>query len=188
MLFARTLTGPDGIVPAEVEGHLVAALFNDGKAAMAISGQWFLGEIRKGLAFGVAPLPRVRETGLRAAPFLGVEGIMMSAYSKKKRTAFEFMRFLTTDEAALTRALVAKQSVANSRAYADPRLSGDPVLMAFKEQAEFARAMPATPEMRMVWTPYDNAMQAILVRGADPKARLLEAQNEILRYFKGAGR
>jgi maltose-binding protein MalE len=186
--FARTLSGPDGIVPAEVEGHLVAALFNDGKAAMAITGQWFLGEVRKDVDFGVAPLPTVSETGKPAAPYLGVEGVMMSAYSTRKAKAFEVMKWLTSDEVALRRALEAKQSVANVAAYRDPRIAGDPVLMAFRRQADTARPMPATPEMRMVWTPYDNALGAILVRNVDPRAGLLEAQQEISRYLKGAGK
>jgi arabinogalactan oligomer/maltooligosaccharide transport system substrate-binding protein len=188
LAFARTLSGPDGIVPAEVEGHLVAALFNDGRAAMAITGQWFLGEVKKGVDFGVAPLPTVSETGLPAAPFLGVEGVMMSAYSTQKARAFEVMRFLASDEVAVRRALQAKQSVASVAAYRDPRIGGDPVLMAFRRQADTARPMPATPEMRMIWTPYDNAMQAILVRNVDARAGLLEAEKEITRYLKGAGR
>ena len=74
LAFARTLSGPDGIVPAEVEGHLVAALFNDGRAAMAITGPWFLGEVKQGVDFGVVPLPDGQATGKPAAPFLGVEG------------------------------------------------------------------------------------------------------------------
>lgn len=185
--FARALSGPDGIVPAEVEGHLVAALFNDGKAAMAITGQWFLGEVRKGVDFGVAPLPTVTETGKPAAPFLGVEGVMMSAYSRQKPRAFEVMKWLASDEVAMRRALEAKQSVANVATYRDPRISGDPVQMAFRRQADTARPMPATPAMRMVWTPYDNALGAILVRNLDARAGMLEAQQEIGRYLKGAG-
>jgi arabinogalactan oligomer/maltooligosaccharide transport system substrate-binding protein len=186
--FARALDGPDGIVPPEVEGHLVASLFNDGRAAMAITGPWFLGEVKDGLDFGVAPLPTVSATGLPAAPFLGVEAVMLSARSSHKAEAFEVMRFLTSDAVAVRRALEARQSVANTAAYADPRVGGDPVLMAFRRQADRARPMPATPEMRMVWTPYDNAMQAVLVRGADARDRLGQAQAEIARYLAGAGR
>ena len=186
--FARTISGPEGIVPAEVEGHLVAALFNDGRAAMAITGQWFLGEVKKGVDFGVAPLPTVTETGKPAAPFLSVEGVMMSAHSTQKAKAFDVMKWLASDEVALRRALEAKQSVANVAAYRDPRISGDAVQMAFRRQADAARPMPATPEMRMVWTPYDNALGAILVRNVDARAGLLEAEKEIARYLKGTGR
>jgi maltose-binding protein MalE len=188
LAFARTLSGPEGIVPAEVEGHLVAALFNDGKAAMAITGPWFLGEVKKGVEFGVAPLPTVSETGKPAAPFLGVEGVMMSAYSTQKTKAFEIMKWLASDEVAVRRALEAKQSVANSAAYRDRRIGGDAVFMAFRRQADVARPMPATPEMRMVWTPYDNALGAILVRNVDARVGLLGAETEIRRYLRGAGR
>jgi maltose-binding protein MalE len=188
LAFARTLSGPDGIVPAEVEGHLVAALFNEGKAAMAITGPWFLGELKQGVDFGVTPLPTVSETGKPAAPFLGVEGVMMSAYSTQKSKAFEVMKWLASDQIAVRRALEAKQAVANVAAYRDPRISGDAVLMAFRRQADTARPMPATPAMRMVWTPYDAALGAILVRNVDARAGLLEAQKEISSYLKGAGK
>lgn len=188
LAFARSLTGPDGIVPAEVEGHLVGALFNDGRAAMAITGQWFLGEVRDGVDFGVAPLPSVSSTGRPASPFLGVEGLMLSARSRHKAKAFELMRFLTSDEAALVRATEARQSVANVATYEDPRVSGDAVMMAFRRQADAARPMPAAPAMRMVWTPYDNALQAILVRQEDAREGLIAAQREIARYLDGAGR
>jgi maltose-binding protein MalE len=188
LAFARTLSGPDGIVPAEVEGHLVAALFNDGRAAMAITGQWFLGEVKQGVDYGVAPLPTVTETGKPAAPFLGVEGVMMSAYSTQKARAFEVMRWLASDEVAVRRALAARQSVANVAAYDDKRIGGDAVQMAFRRQADTARPMPATPAMRMVWTPYDKALGAILVRNVDARAGLLEAEKEISRYLQGAGR
>jgi arabinogalactan oligomer/maltooligosaccharide transport system substrate-binding protein len=186
--FAKTLAGPDGIVPAEVEGHLLAALFNDGRGAMVISGPWFLGEIKAGVEFGVAPLPIVSATGKRAAPFLGVEGLMMSSHARNKADAFEVMRFLTSDELALRRARAAHQVVANAAVYRDPSVRKDPIIMAFREQAEFARPMPATPEMRMVWTPYDLALQAVLDQGAEPKAALLKAQEQIAAYLKGAGR
>ena len=98
------------------------------------------------------------------------------------------MNFLACDEAALRRALRARQSVANVAAYSDPRISGDAVLMAFRRQADTARPMPATPAMRMVWTPYDIALGAILVRNVDARAGAPRGREEIRRYLKGAGR
>jgi arabinogalactan oligomer/maltooligosaccharide transport system substrate-binding protein len=186
--FARTLAGPDGIVPAEVEGHLLAALFNDGRGAMVVSGPWFLGEIKPGVDYAVAPLPVVSATGKRAAPYLGVEGLLMSSRARDKLAAFEVMRFLTADDGAIRRAAHGRQTVANAAAYRDPRVKGDAVLMAFRDQAEHARPMPATPEMRMVWTPYDTALQAMLVQGVEPRTALGAAQQQVTAYLRGAGR
>jgi arabinogalactan oligomer/maltooligosaccharide transport system substrate-binding protein len=186
--FAKSLAGPDGIVPAEVEGHLLAALFNDGRGAMVISGPWFIGEIKPNVDYGVAALPAVSATGQRAAPFLGVEGLMMSSRARNKAEAFEVMQFLTSDAMALKRATVARQVVANVGAYQDPRVKNDPVIMAFRAQAEHARPMPATPEMRMVWTPYDLALTTVMAQNGDPKTALTEAQKQALAYIKGAGR
>jgi arabinogalactan oligomer/maltooligosaccharide transport system substrate-binding protein len=188
LAFARDLAGPEGIVPAEVEGHLLAALFNDGRGAMVISGPWFVGEIRPGVEYGVAPLPRVSATGKWAAPFLGVEGLMMSARAHNKAAVFEVMRFLTADEAALPRAVEGRQTVANISTYLDSRVRADATIMAFREQADRARPMPATPEMRMVWTPYDLALQAVVAQGRDAQAVFAGAHRQITSYIRGAGR
>lgn len=185
LVFARTLGGVGGICPAEATGTLVATLFQEGRAAMALSGPWFVGGIPKGVPWAVAPMPLVSATGKPAAPFLGVEGVMMSARAKDKRAAFQVMDFLAGDASAIERAVAARQVVPNRAAYADPRVSGDSVLAAFRRQAEVAEPMPSTPEMRMVWTPYDAAIQKVIAQGADPAVALAEAEREIRSYIQG---
>ena len=186
--WARLLGGPDGIVPPETSGVLLSTLFNEGKAAMAMSGPWFVGEIRPGVSYGVAPLPIVSETGRRAEPFLGVEAVLMSAYARDKKAAFRVMQYLAGDEAALLRARTARQTVANVAAYRDPRIAKDPLIAAFRQQLDDARVMPGTPEMRIAWSPYDMAIQQVVALGGDPNAALREAEQKIQAYLKGARR
>jgi hypothetical protein len=88
------------------------------------------------------------------------------------------MAFLCGDEAARLRALRARQVVPNHKAYEDPQVGGDPVLSAFRRQAESAEPMPSTPAMRMVWTPYDKALQMVVTGHASPAAALAEAERE----------
>jgi arabinogalactan oligomer/maltooligosaccharide transport system substrate-binding protein len=182
--FARTLAT---LVPAEATATLCATLFNEGRAPIALSGPWFVGGVAPGLAWAVAPLPTVSATGTPAAPYLGAEGVMMSTRAHDKRAAFAVMDFLTSDAAAILRARRARQVVPNRAAYDDPAVRGDHVLAAFRAQAARAVPMPATPAMRMVWTPYDLALEKILAQGVDPGVALAEAQREVEGYLRGAG-
>jgi maltose-binding protein MalE len=183
--FARELGGKGGIVPPDVTGTMVSTLFNAGKAAMAISGPWFTAELEPGVPWAVAPLPRVSATGLPASPFLGAEGVLMSSHAHDKDAAFTVMAALASDESAERRAREARQVVPNQAAYAQPDIGGDRVLAAFRAQAEHAVPMPATPEMRMVWTPYETALQKIIAQGADAEDTLRDAQHEVAGYIAG---
>ncbi len=185
LAFARDMGGKEGIVPPESSATLTTSLFNQGKAGMAISGPWMLGEISKELDVGLAPLPTVSATGMPAAPFLGAEGIMMSARSPQKRAAFRAMTFLASDKMAILRALRARQPVANKAAWEHPKLKADPVLSAFRKQLDTATVMPGTPKMRVIWSPYDTALEKVIGAGGDPAAALAEAEQEI-RLFLAA--
>lgn len=184
--FAQELGGARGIVPPGMTGTMVATLFNEGKAAMAISGPWLQAELDAGVPWRVVSLPVVSATGRPAAPFLGAEGIFLSSRAHDMDAAFALMDELAGDDSALRRARRGRQVVPNRAAYREPDIGGDPVLAAFQAQAEHSVPMPATPAMRMVWTPYETALQKIIGQGADPAATLAAAEREIAGYLEGA--
>lgn len=181
--FALALGGKDGVVPPETTGVLVGTLFNEGKAAMAISGPWFVGGMGKDVPWKVTSLPVISATGRPAAPFLGTEALLLSARAKDKAAAFRVMERLTSDASATRRALEGGQVVPNRKVYEDPRVAADPVLSAFRAQATVAIPMPSRPEMRAVWTPYQNALQRVLAQGEAPDIALKKAQDEIKSYI-----
>jgi len=176
----------DGIMPAEPSTALITSLFNDGKAGMVFSGPWFLGEIAKGVDFGLAPLPTLDEAGGKPMrPWMTVEGVYVSAPSQNKDAAFEVARFLTSTEAAKVLALEGRQSPANQAVYSDAKVSGDAQLKAFREQVEVAVPMPNVPEMTMVWSPATSAMNGILKKASTPKAALDVAQKAVAKDVAG---
>jgi maltose-binding protein MalE len=193
MTFARRLAGKGGIVPPEVTGQLVTSLFIQKKAAMAISGPWFISDLQNAqkqrvLQVRVAPLPRISEAGNRpAAPLLTVEGIFLSRYSRQKRLAYRVMRALTSDSASEFRLRAARQLPANvlvDKKVGDPRSKlYSPILSAFRQQLEYARPTPKTPFMRVIWEPYKKALAAVIQRGEDPDAALKQAAQEIRRVL-----
>ena len=169
-----------GAVPPETDGALVSNLFNQDKAAFAINGPWFLGEIRDGLDFEVSPLPTVSATGRRLQPFLTVEALFLAERSEKPPEAVEAaVQAIAGLQGAVTRALTGGQVVALREAWQDPRVARDPVLAAFAAQAELAVAMPNRPEMAAVWEPANRALRKVL-RGAQASdAAVARAQREV---------
>lgn len=176
----------DGIMPSEPSTALITSLFNEGKAAMVFSGPWFLGEIAKGVDYGLAPLPTLDEAGGKPMrPWMTVEGVYISAQSKNKDAAYEVANFLTSTEAAKVLALEGRQSPANQSVYADPKIAGDAQLKAFRDQVEVAVPMPNVPEMSMVWSPATSAMNSILKKASTPKAALDGAQKALAKDVAG---
>jgi arabinogalactan oligomer/maltooligosaccharide transport system substrate-binding protein len=176
----------DGILPAEPSTALITSLFNDGKAAMIFNGPWFLGEIAKGIDYGIAPLPTLDEAGGKPLrPWMTVEGVYVTAPSQNKEAAFDFAKFLTDAGSAKVMALEGRQSPANSEVYSDAQVSKDPQLKAFRDQVETAVPMPNVPEMTMVWSPATSAMNGILKKASTPKAALDKAQQQVLKDVAG---
>lgn len=165
----------DAILPPEPSEALIASLFNEGKAAMVINGPWFVGDIDKKINFGLAPLPVVDAAKKPLRPWMTIEGAYVAASSNKKEAAYELAKFLTTEEAGLVLAIEGRQLHTNKAIYANAKVSGDPVLKAFRDQLDTAEPMPNRPEMTMVWSPATTAMNKIVKGNASVEAALKEA-------------
>ncbi len=168
----------EGLIPDEATGTLVTNLFNQGLAAMVVNGPWFLGEIDPGVDFAVSPLPVVSETGRPAAPFLSVEGVMLSGYARHPQAARALARWLVAPEQAVARAVKGRQSVATMAAYDDPRVAADPVLSAFRAQLDRTVPMPNRPEMAMTWEPMARALRKVMRGALDPEEAVAGAARE----------
>ncbi len=152
----------DELIPAEATGALISSLFNSGKAAMVISGPWFLGEIEDEVEFAVSPLPHMSESGLAASPFLTDEAVFVSAHASNKNDAVRLAKHLAGPESALTRATLGRQVVANKSAWLDPHLSEDPILRAFRDQLRSTVPMDNRPQMRDAWEPAQLGLKKAL--------------------------
>ena len=180
--FARDLV-VRRVAPEDAQNSQVASMFNEKRVAMILQGPWGMQDIAPDVPWQVAPLPVVSATGKPAAPFLGAEGILMSAQAHDKEAAFAVMDALTSDESAIARAQ-ARQVVANPRAYDDPEVARDPVLRAFRAQLANTVAMPSSGVMRSVWDPYRNAIGEVLAGRAEPAKALADLQDEVRRYVE----
>lgn len=169
----------EGTIPDEATGVLVTQLFNEGKAATAINGPWFLGELDPGLDFGLAPLPRISEAdGAPARPYLTVEGVMLSAHARAPGPARALAAHLVSAEVATRRAVEGRQAVTTLAALARPEVAGDPVLSVFASQLDAAVPMPNVPAMGKTWEPQARALRRVLRGAQSPEDAVRAAQTE----------
>jgi arabinogalactan oligomer/maltooligosaccharide transport system permease protein len=159
----------DRYMPTEVSGALVKSLFNDGRAAMVISGPWFAGEVAPSVDYQVVGLPVVSETGIPMRPFLGVEAAFVSAQSQRMEQAHRLARFLSLGEASVVRTTVGRQIPADVAAYELQAVKDDALISSFREAARHATPMPNTLEMARVWEPMKLALRAVLQGGTLPQ-------------------
>ena len=161
----------DGIMPkgaryAEMEGG-----FNRGEIAMMIAGPWAWDNLRKSnIDLGVAAIPSIG--GHPSKPFVGVLGCMISAPSKIKDIAREFIEnhLLRIDSLKLISADVPLGTPAN-KAYFQA-LSTDPNIRATMANALAGEPIPNIPEMGRFFPAMDAALEAITNGRQSPKDAL----------------
>ncbi len=166
----------DGIMPLGVDSNAATTLFKEGKVGMIIAGPWVLEDVRKaGIDYGIAKIPLI--DGQRPRPFVGVQGFMISAFSKNKMLAKAFLdEYVITKETML--ALFEKG--ARPPVYI-PALNTvtDHDAKAFYEIASEGIPMPSIPEMNSVWTAWSNAIELIFNGKLPPQQALDEAVVQI---------
>jgi arabinogalactan oligomer/maltooligosaccharide transport system substrate-binding protein len=175
----------DKVLPAEPSSSLITMLFNQGDAAIVFSGPWFLAEISDAVPYALATLPTIDEAGgAPMQPWMTVEGAYISAPSKHKDHAFDFVLYLTGEAAGKVMALEGRQTPANKLVYDDAAVAGDAQLSAFRKQVEHAVPMPNYAEMTMVWSPATTAMNSLVRGAASPQAALDQAQKDVEERVK----
>lgn len=166
----------DGIMPLGVDSNAATTLFKEGKVGMIIAGPWVLEDVRKaGIDYGIAKIPLI--DGQRPRPFVGVQGFMISAFSKNKMLAKAFL-----DEYVITKeTMLALFEKGDRPPVYIPALNTvtDHDAKAFYEIASEGIPMPSIPEMNSVWTAWSNAIELIFNGKLPPQQALDEAVVQI---------
>jgi maltose/maltodextrin transport system substrate-binding protein len=157
---------PKGARYAEMEGA-----FARGQTAMMINGPWAWDNVRKvGIDFGVAPIPAI--AGRPGKPFVGVLGCMITAPSRLKDVAREFIEhhLLKIESLKTVGADVPLGVPANKAYYRE--LSADPRIAATMANARAGEPIPNIPEMGRFFPAIDAALEAITNGRQSPKDAL----------------
>ncbi len=166
---------------ANIDGGLMLAAFQNGDAAMIISGPWALEGIRAaGVPYAVTNIPTGTQPG---APFMGVQGFMINAFSQNQLLAQTFLQTFVATDATM-------QAFFDN----DPRISAwlpvaqaieDPDLSAFAEAGTVAQPMPNIPQMNAVWGAQGDAITLVETGRLSPQEAADAAQSQVLTAIAG---
>ncbi len=150
-----------GVMPRGARYSDMEAQFASGQVAMMISGPWAWDNAKKSkIDFTVAPIPAV-VPGRPSKPFVGVLGCMVTAPSKLKDVAREFLEHhvLRVEGLKTISADVPLGTPANKLYFAE--LARDPLIAATMANARAGEPIPNIPETGRFWPAMDAALEAI---------------------------
>ncbi|KQM82323.1 maltose ABC transporter substrate-binding protein [Agromyces sp. Leaf222] len=156
-----------GVFNTDIDGDIAKQAFLDGTAAFWLTGPWNVGAaVDAGINVAVDPTPS--PTADPAQPFAGVKGFFISAESKNKVAANDFLvNYLGSEDTQLE--LFKAGNVLPANAAAAETASSDPIIEGFAAAGADAVPMPAIPAMGAVWQ-YWGIAEADIINGADPVA------------------
>jgi maltose-binding protein MalE len=141
-----------GLVRSQVGADQAKSLFLTGKVAYYVTGPWFVSDIKKaGIRYSISAFPQI-VSGIKSAPFLGVQGFMVTKFSSTHG-----VESLAKDLVATYMARPASQlalAAANGRFPANTTAAAqvkDPDLKAFGRASVGGVPMPNIPQMASVW-------------------------------------
>ncbi len=174
---AKWIRSLQGLMPKDIDTNLADALFNDGKAAIELSGPWRVADLQKAkMDFGLAKLPMVDfGKGGPARPFVGVKCLMLAHGSKNPDVAVDVMKFYTAKEQQAAMVKQTGEVPANTAAAAG--LASDPIVAGFNAQAVDGVPLPNTPFMGAMWDPAAKAYSALWTGSDDPQKIMTDAQS-----------
>lgn len=159
--------GVAGTLNTDVDGQIAKDKFLAGEAAFWLTGPWNVGAAIDGginVAIDAVPSP----TAEVASPFAGVKGFFVSAESKNKVAANDFLvNYIGTEEVQL--ALFEAGNILPALTVAADAAASDPIIAGFQAVGENAVPMPAIPPMGAVWQ-FWGLSEAEIINGADPAA------------------
>jgi maltose-binding protein MalE len=173
--------GESGLMDWDITYDLMLEKFGDGSAPFAITGPWAVPSFED-VNFVVEPIPPI--AGNEPRPFIGVQGIMVSAFSESKLFATDFiLSFLATQEAQQQFFDADPRGPSHLGVLAEVE-AVDPNLAGFAASGANGLPIPSVAEMGSVWTPWQDAYQIILT-GGDAAEAFTNAAEQIVTAIAG---
>lgn len=182
--FLNDLRYKYGLVPEGVDGGAAKSAFTDGRLAMFLTGPWDMGDIKKaGIDYGIMQFPTPPGASGKWSPFVGVQGTLMSAYSKNKAAAAAFAKQMSSADAQVAFNKAGGRIPVSLAART--KLKSDPVVSGFGKSISAGTPMPNVPQMSAVWGPWSNAIaQSVQKAGQNYTQILDKAVQEINSNIK----
>lgn len=171
----------EGLLNPDVDYDVMINTFGAGDAAFAITGPWAVaqddtGFRATGVPYEVTPIPEIE--GGTPAPFVGVQGFMVSSFAENELLAQTFVTdFLGTEDAQLALFEVGSRPPALLSAF--EQVSEDADIQGFGESGQNGVPMPAIPEMGSVWSAWEDAYALIYEQQGEPEEHFRNAAEQI---------
>jgi len=169
-----------GLMPDTTDYETAHSLFETGQIPFLMAGPWALDRIRASeVPYAVAPF--FPDDG---APFLGVQGFLINAFSENTLLAQAFLTdFVATDA---TMQLLYETGLRPSSLKSVLATTDDPDLKAMGEAGGNAMPMPNIPEMGSVWSAWNNGITLAITGQLTPEESMGDAATQVRDLIKGA--
>ncbi len=178
-----------GLINPNLTYDTMVSSFSEGKAPFAITGPWAVsqedppGFRAQGVNYEVTPIPEVE--GGTPAPFVGVQGFMVSSFSENALLAQTFLTdFMATEDVQL--ALFEAGGRPPALQSALDQVSDDPDVQGFAASGADGQPLPAIPEMSSVWSAWTDAY-SLIWQGEDPEEAFTSAADQIRNLIESGG-
>jgi arabinogalactan oligomer/maltooligosaccharide transport system substrate-binding protein len=167
--------------------HVMIESFGQGEAPFAITGPWAVAEADRGFAatgvnYVVEPIPPLG--GVDPAPFVGVQGFMISADAENPLFAQTFVvEVMATEEAQTALFEAGGRPPAHIAAF--EAAASDPDIEGFGLSGLNGQPQPAIPEMGSVWTAWADAYTLIFTGGSTGEEAFTNAAEQIRTLIAG---
>jgi maltose/maltodextrin transport system substrate-binding protein/arabinogalactan oligomer/maltooligosaccharide transport system substrate-binding protein len=174
-----------GRIPDSFDWDTGHTLFETGETAFLMAGPWALDRIRaSGVPYAVTSFPAATEGGTPGAPFLGVQGFMVNAFSENVLLAQAFLtEFVATEDVMLQLYEAGLRPPAFIPALEQ---IDDADLAAMDVAGAGAVLMPYIPEMGSVWGAWGSGVQLALTGELPVADAMNDAVSQIQDLILGA--
>ena len=170
------------IVPDDSNYEGAHLLFDRGRAAMIINGDWSLQDYsaKFGDRLGVARIPRVSATGEWPHPYISGTYLMFPIHLQGDQDRLDavtdFAQFVTNVENQALLVTELNRLPARREAWDVPPVANDPVLRGSAAQMVVGRPAPTAGQMRCNWEAMRPEMQAVLTGNKGPEQAAADMQ------------
>jgi arabinogalactan oligomer / maltooligosaccharide transport system substrate-binding protein len=176
-----------GLISKDVTYDIMIDSFGSGKAPFAITGPWAVSDAErgfkaKGINYVVEPIPAIKD-GVTPKVFVGVQGFMISQFSKNQDLAKTFLLdYVNAEDIQLELFKAGGRPPAMKSAF--DKVSTDADIKGFGLAGQNGQPQPAIPAMGSVWDTWKDAYNLVFT-GTDPTKAFTDASTTIRAKIAG---
>ncbi len=168
----------DKQAPGTIDWDGAHVLFESGKAPFISTGPWAIDRFKKsGVHYAISAFPAATKGGKAGAPFLGVQGLIVSSASKQAALAMAFATEFLASEKYMN--LLYKADTRPSAWKSVNAMANDADAKGFAAAGVAAIPMPSIPAMGYVWDAWTSAASLAISGEKTPADALAAGKKQV---------